>query len=238
MPRKTKKNHGMFCLGKKYGPLKGQRTRSKDGCGNRIVMNRVCDTCSEQRCKTHCRCGRARGADATPASAPAPAPASVAVSSSPVGRPAQLGVKLMKNDKWWKEMVADVAKSWEVALSTYMYDDQTLQDTLLERLQAGATVHLAIDDESVGKTIPFAQKSRLRDLKLAGAKVVKCKGIKRGGVHHKKGVICDRRVAYTGGANLTTKSRKNGETLFRMVGPIVKELLEDIVGARETGTDF
>ena len=202
MPRKTKKNHGKLCLGAKYGPLKGTCTRSKDGVGNRIVMNRVCDTCGEQRCKTHCRCGRARGAAAPPASATAPAPASVAFSSSPVGRPAQLGVKLMKNADWWKEMVADVAKSWEVELSTYMYDDLELQNTLLERLQAGATVHLAIDDEAVGKTIPYAQKPRLRALKLAGAKVVKCKGIQRGGVHHKKGVICDRRVAAK--SNLTS----------------------------------
>ena len=150
-----------------------------------------------------------------------PSPSSSSASPGPVGRPAALDVRLLSNDEWWSELLRDASHSREIEASTYCYDDPQLQEVLLERLRAGAKVRLSIDRESLGRSVPHFQKSRVAALMREGAEVFSCVGPRRGGCHHKKGVVLDRRVVYCGGNNLTAKSRSNGESMFKMVGPIV-----------------
>jgi hypothetical protein len=149
-----------------------------------------------------------------------------------------LSVQLLPNEKWWAQMVEDVRKGTAIEVSSFMYDDSVLQQALERRLRAGASVHVSICRESFGGSTPKQQRSRIAALRVLGAKVFLCKGDKPGGIHHKKGVVVDRRVAYCGGPNLTTKSRKNGEQCFKMVGPIVSDILHDIVCARTTGAEW
>ena len=53
-----------------------------------------------------------------------------------------------------------------------------------------------------------------------------CRGVGRQGAYHGKAVVVDRRVLYTGNANITGKSVRNEEFCFKMVGPVVLQVLE------------
>ena len=106
-------------------------------------------------------------------------------------------------------MVAAVQGAKEVELASYMFDDAKLVDALSDRLSDGSrfpfNVHL--DRQAFAGTQPRQQSSRVQKLHAKGAKVYLCKGFGRLGSYHAKEVVVDRRVLYTGSANLTTNSR-------------------------------
>ena len=77
-------------------------------------------------------------------------------------------------------------------------------------------------------TLGAQQRSRVKKLHAKGAKVYLCKGLERLGSYHAKEVVVDRRVLYTGSANLTTNSRSNRERVYKMTGRVVQEALLDL----------
>ena len=160
------------------------------------------------------------------------------VTLGPVGRPASLGVDLLHVRAWWRQLVEDVGSARSVLVSTYMYDHQALTDKLLSRLRAGSEVCVLIDKESFQGKVPHRQKARLTALEEKGAQVWLCTGPGPRGIHHKKGVVVDRRVAYVGGPNLTDKSENNGEQCFRMCGPIVQDIIEDFQSSKLLGKQW
>ena len=76
----------------------------------------------------------------------------------------------------------------------------------------------------------------LRNLRRAGAEVVLCRGTVATGAMHGKAIVVDRRTAFMGSANLTQKSERNGELLWRMRGPPVMDVLEFLEEERQGGT--
>ena len=206
-------------------------------------MNKACAKCKEWRCKkAHCRCARQKAAAAAAAAAASSTPRTAAATShetpAPVGRPAALDVKMLDIGAWWQQLVQDVGRASVLFLSSYMYDDKTLHDALLKQLRAGCEVCILIDKSAFDSGKPYEQRSRLAALEKLGAQVWLCRGPGRMGIHHKKAVVVDRRVAYVGGSNLTWKSRNNGEQSFRMAGPIVQDIVQDLESSKRLGEQW
>ena len=95
------------------------------------------------------------------------------------------------------------------------------------------TLNLHIDAEMLGGGTPQSQRKRVKDLSDEGATVYVCK-TGRQGSYHCKALVVDRRVLYTGSANFTGKSRRNRETVFRMTGPVVDQMLRQLAEDRRT----
>ena len=75
----------------------------------------------------------------------------------------------------------------------------------------------------------------MKALRDAGAAVFLCKGLRGQGSFHNKAVVVDRRYLYSGGANITYKSHSNDETVYRITGPVVLQILGRLAIKRETG---
>ena len=128
--------------------------------------------------------------------------------------------------------MAEVGEADEVDIASYMFNDEMLFDLLLERLQRRRlTLRLHIDAEMLGGRTPESQKKRLRDLMVAGAEIWACKTGNQGS-YHCKALIVYRRIMYTGSANFTSNSRRNREIVFRMTGPVVLQMLQQLAEDR------
>lgn len=133
----------------------------------------------------------------------------------------------------------DVKSASEVSVSSLVYDHPELTKVFLLKLQnhGNFDLVLVVDKESFEAQPPHApqQKTRLRALQRAGAKVVLCSGTGRYGRMHGKALVCDRRVAYCGSANFTSKSVANEELCFRLVGPSVVDVFAFTCRAEQKG---
>ena len=68
-------------------------------------------------------------------------------------------------------------------------------------------------------------------LQQHGATNYYCKTGKNGS-YHCRALVIDRRVLYTGSVNFTGKSRRNSETVFRMTGPVVEQVMRQLAADR------
>ena len=225
-------------------PCKLSRAHS----GKPIQIRGPCKKCKERRCRTHCRCGRkglALGRESgrpvvrqVPRKAPAP-PEHVAVTSvaAPVGRPANLGCEVLGGSAWWRALVEETRYASEVVVASYMLDHVGLCAALQARLsgRSAFSAVLLVDKASFEERRSFRQRSCLAALRALGAEVRLCKGSGRRGAFHVKAVVVDRRVCFTGSANLTTKSRDNVELHLRLVGSPLRDVLEVLQRARASG---
>ena len=50
--------------------------------------------------------------------------------------------------------------------------------------------------------------------------------------------MINRRVLYTGSANFTSKSKRNSETVFRMTGPVVEQVLRQLAADRARWSEW
>ena len=234
----------LFCL----GPIgcRGGCTLSKHG--KAISLRYVCPKrgCREQRCRTHCRCGReslvAGRARARPSQSPVPAarrrvslPNAPVPVPRPIGRPAELGLEVLTKFVWYQRLVSEVRSASEVTIASYHYDHAELQCALLRRLsERGSTfaVEVLVDRDAFLARQAVRQRPRLSELRRAGAKVYLCRGTPPLGVFHLKAAVLDRRVCFTGSANFTNKSLDNLELTMRIVGPQVVDILEGVQLAR------
>ena len=245
MGRAGQKSNGNDCLGVFREPTK---TCKRGRTGKPVILApRYCKVCGEQRCKAHCRCGR-RGAHtahsgprevrapAGPSRPSAPPAATVAV-VAPVGRASAQTWELLTTETWYRTFCKDVAGAGQVELGSYVYDNPTVQSALLKRLRdrTAFELNLYVDSEKFSEGVPRLQKSRLRELHSAGARVYLCKGQARQGAYHIKAAVVDRRFLYTGSANFTGKSLANEELTFKLVGPDVLTVLQRMVQHRRTG---
>ena len=222
--------------------------------GSTCILSKPCPDCAEWRCRAHCLCGRGGkigDGSKMPRSARPTAPSSdVAVAApqpvlpivKPAGRQSLPNPQKLGNKEWWGEVVAAVQDASEVELSSYMYDHPQLHKTLALRMkmkdQSPIRVRMCLDREAFHSGTPYHQLSRVNALRKLGAEVFLCRGECARGVHHKKAVVVDRRTAYTGGANLTQKSLDNGEFNFKMRGPIVNDILEDLASVRSRSAKY
>lgn len=115
-----------------------------------------------------------------------------------------------------------------------MYDNAGIHDILLARLRGrrALALNVYIDKEQLAGNVPKRQKARVTALRAAGAKVYACGGKDKGGAFHCKGVVVDRRFLYAGSANLTDKSLRNQEFCFKITGPAVLKVLEQLSADR------
>ena len=117
----------------------------------------------------------------------------------------------------------EVGEASEIELATYMFDDEVLFELLEQRLRGRRiSMTMYIDTETFAGQVPKLQRSRVSKLQEAGAIVFLCKTGKSGS-YHSKALVLDRRVLYTASANFTGKSKRNRETVFRMIGPVVDQ---------------
>ena len=216
----------------------------------------ACWYCGEWRCANHCRCARESIPDGRKprrySSAAVAAPKAKAKAAAQgvvrprqqarvgveaevlraVGRPSLPSCELVDLSQWWSKLVAEVGEASEVELATYMFDDEMLFEVLLQRLNSRRiSMNLYIDTEMLAGQVPKSQRSRVSKLQEAGATVFLCK-TGRSGSYHSKALVLDRRVLYTGSANFTGKSRRNRETVFRMTGPVVDQMLRQLAEDR------
>ena len=124
-------------------------------------------------------------------------------------------------------------------MSTYQYDNEAVHAVLMQRLQGKHrkpfSLSLCIDAEQFAGQVPKQQKPRLKDLKAEGAQIYICKGMERGGSHHWKGAVLDRRLWFTGGLNLTEKSLRNTEMCMQMTGAVVQQAVDALAVAQQRG---
>ena len=203
--------------------------------------------CNELRCANHSKCarngwraGRSRGranARTKAKAAPAPAPA---VAPAPVGRMPELACEVLTVDAWYSELLASVNVAREVIIGTYQFDNAALTDTFERRLRSRSEFNLVllIDGEMYTSRVPYHQKSRLERLRRAGATVVCCRGTASTGSLHAKAMVTDRRTAYVGSANFTSKSLRNAELCLRLRGPPVREILQFLQTEQTAGTEL
>ena len=218
-------------------------------------VSEACWHCKEWRCADHCRCTREslpngrkprKYATAAPKRQPrpvmpqpAPRPKAARVEeaveqqlSRPVGRPAPPSCELLDLQTWWSQHITGVGEAAEVEVASYTFDDKALFDALARGLwRKQLVVNLYIDAEMLAGSTPQCQRSRLRELRGLGATVWRCK-TGREGSYHCKALVLDRRVVYTGSANLTGNSRRNREMVFRMTGPVVDQVRRQLAGDR------
>ena len=250
MGRSGRPSNGMECLGEL--PSKALCTLARDGSGNPIVLNKLCWGCGEQRCRRHCKCARDKTANskgrkaarssvgnkvAVSSQKEPPRAASLAPVVAPVGRASPASNELLAAGEWYRQGCSDLKDAAEAELATYMFDHTLTYNTLLKGLKRRAPLklNLYIDSEVLAGAKPRQQRTRLKTLRDNGARVFVCKGIKKKGLFHGKAMVVDRRYLYSGGANFTDNSENNFEFCFRMTGSVVKQVLESLAGARQTG---
>ena len=121
-----------------------------------------------------------------------------------------------------------------------MFDVTAMYLILLQRLTDGSDmkVSLCLDDQMFREGKPPCGQGRVRRLQAGDAKVFLCKGLRRYGSYHVKEIIFDRRVVFTGSANLTTASHNNQERGYRMTGTVVAEALAKMSAAKNRATQW
>jgi hypothetical protein len=216
------------------------------------TVSAACWRCEEWRRADHCRCTR----ESTPggrkprkftrgALEPEPRPRARArleeavqvEVARPRGRPSPSSCELVDLRQWWSTVVAEVGGAREVELASYMFDDKSLFDVLARGLRRKQLVlNVYIDAEALGGQTPRSQRKRLTELLALGgeegrATVWRCKTWRQCS-YHCKALIVDRRVLYTGSANFTENSRRNRETVYRMTGPVVEQVLRQLAEDR------
>ena len=242
--KQNRASRGLCCLGVLGSSEKCQRAR--DGSGLPVVMNKKCVHCGEQRCRLHCKCGRSQNQHAKGRAAPrgtskqpkvrvvvsaSSSSASVATAGQlpgPSGRAPGASCLLLDVDAYYIQCCNDIATASEVELASYQYDSPALQKVVLRRLAGRSPFSLRVylDAEKFAEGCPYFQRSRVRELFNAGAKVLLCKGPKAQGAFHCKGIVVDRKYLYSGSANATYKSLSNEEFCFRITGPSVSQVLQ------------
>ena len=171
----------------------------------------------------------------------------------PVGRPSLLALEMLDEHGFFEDLMAELRTADEVVATTFMYDDPRLHGVFLSRLgnpRRPFKLELMVDRQAAaGEGGRKYMRPRLRELKTAGAQVWLCDGHNHteilgtgaGNLHghvHVKGVVVDRRVAYTGSMNLTRAARTNREIMFKIRGAPVVQFLEHMLGFRDHGASL
>jgi hypothetical protein len=212
--------------------------------GNSICIKGPCGKCGEQRCRTHCLCGRQGTAKGRKKARPRTLATrrGVSVAAEPAepaahplllparGRPANVGAEVLSDGVWMPRVLADVRDAHSVVASSLCVDHPQFCALLKRRLANGATVTIMVDRQYFSARSAPRQRPRLLELQEAGAAVYLCQGCGgRYGRFHKKAVVVDSRIAYVGGANLTDQAvNYNGELVVRLLGPPVAETLTEL----------
>ena len=156
-------------------------------------------------------------------------------------------MQLLSEVGFYDDLYAELEGAREVTVCTFQYDHPELHARLLRGLRGGLSLLLCVDKQGVSTC--RGMRSRLLDLKRAGADVRACQGHGHQGVYgaggagltghmHKKVVVIDRRVGYLGGQNLTRSSLTNEENTFKVKGPVVAELLASALDTSTRGEAF
>ena len=214
--------------------------------------------CNELRCASHCKCarmgwrtGRSRGrlgqvvakakAKATAKAAPRPSPPPPPpMPAAPPGRMPGLSFEVMDVAAWYKAMIECIGDASEVFIGSYQYDHPGLTDVLERRLKGRAAFECTVllDREMHNARAAHHQRPSLERLRRAGAAIVLCRGTPSTGTFHAKAIVVDRRTAFVGSANTTTKSLRNGELCFRLRGPPVMDVLQFLFTERDGGEEL
>lgn len=157
---------------------------------------------------------------------------------------------ILRGEAWFTAMLADTKQAQSFVAASYVFDDEETQKMLLERLRSPRPFecHLIVDAAAHREARSRGQRSCLKALKEAGAKVYFGKGSNDdaarrlfgrkayGGQMHLKAVVIDSRVAYVGSANCTRQARCNSELMCRLTGPPVTQVLTEVSAAIANAT--
>ena len=125
-------------------------------------------------------------------------------------------------------------------------DDPAFCEALERKLRGRApfSCSILVDRSNYLQRTSRHQRPVLRQLQGLGADVRLCSGLDASsvfgagaypGIHHIKAIVLDNRIAFSGGSNITRASRFNRELAFRFTGPIVKDILQEVLNAKATG---
>lgn len=209
--------------------------------GTALQIRGPCHVCGERRCRTHCACGRGGVVSGRRAGRPcrtivAPRVPPRTSALSPIGRPSAASVEVLCLEAWFDSLYTDIGSAREVVLASYVFDHSGITRALVHRLREPVTVCVLVDEASLHERTCRGMRARLAELSSAGATIVSCRGEPPFGAMHIKAVCLDRRMAYTGSANLTNKALSNRELVMRLKGPPVREVLNALEAARRCGS--
>ena len=254
MPRKHPR-----CL----GSLRPKRpcALSRNGFGEPMHVRKECPRCGEQRCRTHCKCGRtgeahgrsagrtgAPAGEAGPAKMRAVAPVLPLAQQHPVTAP-PAKVDIYDEATWLPQAAKEVAGATSVLLSTTMYDARALHSALVQRLKRApeCEVHVIVDRGEHEAETCKAQKAMLSSLAAGGAKIWLGTGHSgrhrygpkgRAGYMHRKALVLHSRIAFVGGSNATESSHKNAELVCRIEGPSVQGDMGKVLAIRARAVEW
>ena len=117
----------------------------------------------------------------------------------------------------------------------FTYDHTGLTASLVRRLTSRSPpdVVVMVDEEMFLSRSCVGMRPRLAELRRSGATVYLCCGAPPRGAFHVKALCVDRKYLYLGSANLTTKAvARNIETVFRLTGAPVADVLATVHDAR------
>ena len=212
--RDKRASHGPFCKGVFSTGQGCDRSRVRPG--GPVAVGALCKKCKEQRCKAHCKCARkgslqghkqARTASKAASTSDTGTKPDARTTSAPLGRAPIPSCELLASAAvMYEQICSEMEHASEVELASYQYDNARVHDVLLRRLRGrrSFTLNVYVDREMLAGRTPKWQRTRLSQLKAAGAQVYVGRGSGRRGSFHPKGLVLDRRYLYCGSPNVTS----------------------------------
>ena len=240
--QKKRKSTRIVCLGPRCGPGECKKTARS-----------YCPDCGDyRRCKEHCLCKGTKNAQGQKAprsrensaasSGASPAAAetgnAVAVMAPAVGRPAPLSCDVFTDSSWIDKCVSEIQKSKRILLASYVFNNTIVHNKLISRLQDRTSFEavIAVDQAAYHGNICPGEKTRLSELKAAGATIHLVPGIRGNGIFHWKCLVLDSRIVYTGSANYTNGCLHSWEMVLRLMGPPLIPIRDGLSNAIQVGT--
>lgn len=219
---------------------------SRSHPGQKATIKGPCSKCHERRCRRHCQCYRTgvaigrsapRSGRAEAAPCPSVEPSPPQFSVVPIGRPAAPSAQLLDETSFYKDLFAELDGAAEVHIATFQYDHPGLQQKLLRGLRGGLRVYMVVDKQ--GSSTCRNMKVRLAELQKAKGHVWWRSGHSHRAVFgpaaahlaghmHRKIIVVDKRVGYIGSMNLTRSAETNRESMCKVKGPIVRDLVKAV----------
>jgi hypothetical protein len=252
----TKKSGKKECKGVIHSSSKCKLSRSSHG--QPIQIKGPCKTCSERRCRTHCKCGRNKTATGQRAARPGgngqtvkpkveTPPKDQVVAQAKAAGLGRLGVTVYRDASWFQACLEEVRTAAKVDIASFLFDDPEFTRVLVQRLKGRMpfSCQVFVDKAAFNSRTSRHQSPRLHELKQHGAIVKLCSGYDASnlfgasahkGIMHFKAIIIDQSIGWSGGSNVTKSARANRELMYRFQGHPVADIeaaVQDLEGSAE-----
>lgn len=154
-----------------------------------------------------------------------------------VGRPLKDSARVYGDGEWVQQALLETKSAKRIVLFSYMYDHDAFHKVLLRSCKTSSVV-VVVDKEQLVKNACRGEKTKLKALHAASARVLTMSGRSTEAKYGKKGhpgslhvkcLLLDNKIAWFGSANFTNAQDFNYEMMSRLTGKPV----DDIVGILE-----